>query len=85
MSESERITVTVAGQSLGLKTDHDAAYVRELARGIDYRLKELREQNPSLTPTRAAVLLCLELRDEMNQQEDDYQSLLEELNMIEIV
>ncbi|MEE0776219.1 MAG: cell division protein ZapA [Bacillota bacterium] len=85
MSETERVTVTVAGQNLGLKTDHDGEYVRELAKSVDQRLKELRDQNPSLTPARAAVLLCLELKDEMNQLEKDYQGLLEELNKIEIV
>ena len=85
MSESHRVTVTIAGQSLSLKTDQEKEFIQFLAGSVDRRLRELRSQNPSLTPTRAAVLLCLELKEEMSQLEKDYQGLLEELNQIGIV
>ncbi len=85
MSDQERVPVTICGQSFVLKTDQDMDYVRLLAHTVDERMKEMRKTNPSLTPGKAAILLCLELLDEKNKMDEDYNNLAEELNKIDII
>lgn len=85
MADQERVPVTICGQSFVLKTDQDMEYVRLLARSVDERLREMRKKNPSLTPGKAAILLCLELQDEKNKMNKDYDDLADELNKIDII
>ncbi|MDO4541721.1 MAG: cell division protein ZapA [Bacillota bacterium] len=85
MTDQERVPVTICGQSFVVKTDQDGEYVRLLANSVDERLKEMRKANPSLTPGKAAILLCLELQDEKNRMEKDYDDLSDELDKIDII
>ncbi|MEG0874814.1 MAG: cell division protein ZapA [Clostridiales bacterium] len=85
MANQERIPVTICGQSFVLKTDDDVDSVRLLVHSVDDRLKEMRKTNPSLTPGKAAILLCLELQDEKNKMNKDFDDLSDELNKIDII
>lgn len=85
MAEQERVPVTICGQSFVLKTDQDVEEVRELVHCVDDRLSEMRKQTPSLTPTKAAILLCLELQGEIDKMKSDYHELTEELDNIDLI
>jgi len=77
------VKVQVAGQTLALRTDASAAYLRELAAMVDSRLAEVRDR---LAPepgaprravsTQALALLCaLQLADELHQSEAQRRAL----------
>lgn len=67
------VKVQVAGQTLALRTDAGAGYLRELAAIVDARLAEVRERHQSAegkrpVSTQALALLCaLQLADELVQ------------------
>ena len=61
MSDQRKIAVTVGGQSFYLKTDHDDAYLLDLADTIDKRIAKMREENPSLTVAKSAVLISIKV------------------------
>lgn len=82
MAESKKIAVTVGGQSFYLKTDHDDEYLRDLAKTIDDRIATMRNENPSLTVVKAAVLISMELLDEYKSLEADYNTFRQEIETL---
>ena len=79
MAELNKVTVNILNESYGLRTDRDAEYLHALAAEVEERIRELRKQNPSLTASKAAILLCLETLDERSRSQQQYEKLLEEL------
>ncbi|MGI5873160.1 MAG: cell division protein ZapA [Bacillota bacterium] len=79
MAEQNKIAVTVGGQSFYLKTDEDSEYLYSLADTIDGRIGKMREDNPSLTVAKAAVLIAMELLDEYKKLERDYETFRDEI------
>ena len=74
MSALRPVKVQVAGQTLALRTDASAAYLRELAKTVDARLAEVREKHyrgdRRAVSTQALALLCaLQLADELAQSQ----------------
>lgn len=82
MSDQKKIAVTVGGQSFYLKTDHDDAYLIDLADTIDKRIAKMREDNPSLTVAKSAVLISMELLDEYRKLQDDYEIFRKEIELL---
>lgn len=82
MAEQKKIAVTVGGQSFYLKTDHDDAYLLDLAETIDQRIETMKEENPSLTTAKAAVLISMELLDEYRHLEADYENFRKEMETL---
>lgn len=80
MGEMKRITVSAAGQEFHLKSDQEEAYVVELAASVDKRIAEMRAANPALTPLKAAVILSMELLDDYQQLEADYNTFRSEMD-----
>jgi cell division protein ZapA (FtsZ GTPase activity inhibitor) len=68
------VKVQVAGQTLALRSDAPAAYLRDLAKMVDERLAMVREKHGAgerrVVSTQALALLCaLQLADELTQSE----------------
>lgn len=82
MAEQKKIAVTVGGQSFYLKTDHDDEYLMDLAKTIDQRIEKMREENPSLTVVKAAVLISMDLLDEYKHLETDYKNFRKEMESL---
>ncbi len=82
MSDQRKIAVTVGGQSFYLKTDHDDAYLLDLADTIDKRIAKMREENPSLTVAKSAVLISMELLDEYRKLQEDYETFRKEIESL---
>lgn len=82
MSDQRKIAVTVGGQSFYLKTDHDDAYLLDLADTIDKRIAKMREENPSLTVAKSAVLISMELLDEYRKLQEDYETFRKEMESL---
>ncbi|MBQ2764116.1 MAG: cell division protein ZapA [Firmicutes bacterium] len=82
MAESKKIAVTVAGQSFYLKTEQNEEYLVSLANTLDSRIEAMREANPSLTALKAAVLISMELLDDYNKLEADYEEFRKEMEQL---
>jgi cell division protein ZapA (FtsZ GTPase activity inhibitor) len=63
------IKVQVAGQTLALRTDATPAYVRELATMLDQRLAGVRDKHKPVSTQALALLLAMQLADELRQAE----------------
>lgn len=83
MAESKKLAVTVGGQSFYLKSEQDEAYLKNLADTIDRKISAMREENPALTVVKAAVLISMDLLDEYNKLEGDYENFKNEVAKLE--
>ena len=63
------IKVQVAGQTLALRTDATPAYVRELVTMVEARLAGVRDKHKPVSTQALALLLAMQLADELRQSE----------------
>ena len=68
-----RATVEVFGQRLGVRADGDATRLQELARFVDYRMREVADRSSSVDTVKIAVLTALNIADELFQQRESDQ------------
>ena len=77
-----RATVEIFGQRLGLRADGDSARLQELARFVDFRMREVADRTSSVDTVKIAVLTALNIADELFQERetdrDDKQKQLEQ-------
>jgi cell division protein ZapA (FtsZ GTPase activity inhibitor) len=59
------VKVSVAGQTLALRSDASAAYLRELATIVDQRLAQVREKHGAVSTQALALLCALQMADEL--------------------
>lgn len=84
MADKHRVTVTIAGYEYHLKGENKSDYLASLAREVDARIHEIKLQNPNYTTSKAAILLAIQLQDEMNEIREDYDKLVKELDHLQI-
>lgn len=73
----EPITVEIYGQSYNVRGEGDPAYLTELARLVDTRMREVATQVSSLDPVKIAILAALNIADEASRYRKQYESALE--------
>ncbi len=89
---TKTIEVTIMGQSYTIKGDADEEYIRSLAGTVNSGMKELFEKNPAINPLKAAIMVSINLADQLLQcqkQHNDTNQLLDEKvealsNMLEL-
>lgn len=63
-----RVRVDICGESYTVRGDEaDPEYIAGLARTVDERMRELAARSPGMAKTRLAVLVALNLADELAQ------------------
>ena len=60
-----RANVEIFGQRLGLRADGDEARVQEIARFVDFRMREVADRSSSVDTVKIAVLTALNIADEL--------------------
>lgn len=60
--------VDIYGDIYSLRVDMDEQFVRDLARFVDSRMKEVANASPSASPLQVAVLTALDLASERGTQ-----------------
>jgi cell division protein ZapA len=65
-----RATVEIFGQRLGLRADGDEARVQEIARFVDFRMREVADRSSSVDTVKIAVLTALNIADELFQERE---------------
>jgi len=74
-----RVTVEIFGEDYVVKGDESPEYIQMLASYVDRRMKMVQKRNASLSTTRIAVLTALNLADELNKLQEDYDELVKKL------
>ncbi|MCI0436008.1 MAG: cell division protein ZapA [Gemmatimonadetes bacterium] len=81
MSEETRrnvVTVTIAGEEYGIRTEESEAYTRECAQYVDRMIAEILSGGARLLPHKVAVLAAMAITDELFRARKDAASLRDE-------
>lgn len=69
---SQDIRVEIYGQEYSLRGELDPAYLEQLARAVEARMRALAQQTDTLDTRRLAVLTALNLADELEQLKEKF-------------
>ena len=66
----QSISVEIAGQTLSIRSDEGPEYVQELADYVDAHLRELTDGRRSFSLQRVALLVAMQIADELFREKD---------------
>lgn len=72
--KEQPVTVEIYGQSYNVRGEGDPAYLTELARVVDARMREIAPQVATGDPTRIAILAALNIADEFTRYRQQRES-----------
>lgn len=61
--------VEIFGQTYNVRAEGDSAYIHDLARFVDSRMKEVAERTATVDTTKIAILAALNISDDLHQKE----------------
>jgi cell division protein ZapA len=73
------VTVEIFNQEYIVKGNENADYIEMLAAYVDRRMRMIEQRNHSLSIAKVAVLTALNLADELNKLQEDYDELVKVL------
>ena len=62
------LTVEIAGQRIGLRTDSEEKHVRRIAQGVDARFKAVQRGGRGVDTQQVAILVALQLAEELERE-----------------
>ena len=74
-----KVTVNIFSEEYKVTGDEDPEYIQMLASYVDRRMRMVQQRNPNLSNTKIAVLTALNLADELNKLQEDYDELVKTL------
>ncbi|MGI5911898.1 MAG: cell division protein ZapA [Syntrophomonadaceae bacterium] len=74
-----RVTVNIFNEEYVVKGEENPDYIQMLAAFVDRRMKMIQQRNTNLSTTKVAVLTALNLADELNKLQEDYDELVKNL------
>jgi len=75
-NQVSKVTVTIFNEDYVVKGEEDPEYIQMLASYVDRRMRMIFQRNPNLSTTKVAVLTALNLADELNKLQEDYDELV---------
>lgn len=78
-SNITRVAVSIFNEEYVVKGEENPEYIEMLASFVDRRMKMIQQRSPSLSSTKVAVLTALNLADELNKLQEDYDELVKNL------
>jgi cell division protein ZapA len=78
-SSVNRVAVSIFNEEYVVKGEENPEYIEMLASFVDRRMKMIQQRNPNLSSTKVAVLTALNLADELNKLQEDYDELVKNL------
>lgn len=76
---TNRVKVEIFNQEYIVKGNENAEYIEMLAAYVDRRMRMIEQRNHSLSIVKVAVLTALNLADELNKLQEDYDELVKVL------
>lgn len=74
-----KVAVTIFGEEYVVTGEENAEYIQMLAAYVDRRMKMIQQRNPNLSNSKVAVLVALNLADELNKLQEDYDDMVKAL------
>jgi cell division protein ZapA len=74
--DKQRVVVEIFREQYSLKSDLPEDRVQKLAEYVDKRMRRIADQQPNLPSSRLAVLVALQLAEEVISSKEAYDSLL---------
>ena len=74
-----RVSVEIFNQEYIVKGNENGEYIEMLAAYVDRRMRMIEQRNHSLSIVKVAVLTALNLADELNKLQEDYDDLVKVL------
>ncbi len=78
-NQVNKVTVTIYNEEYVVKGNENRDYIEMLASYVDRRMRMIQQRNPNLSTTKVAVLTALNLADELNKLQEDYDELVRTL------
>lgn len=78
-SNINKVTVQIFGEEYVVKGPENPDYIEMLASYVDRRMFMIHQRNPNLSTSKVAVLTALNLADELNKLQEDYDDLVKAL------
>jgi cell division protein ZapA len=76
-SKKNKVTVTICGEEYVIKGDMDHDHIERVAAIVHQKLLQITVGNPRLQKNRAAILVALNLADELVRLQSDYRQFLQ--------
>ncbi len=74
MENMNKVKLTIRGSNYVINTDESVEYTEELGRRIDERMNEIMKGSFFITATQAAILVALEMADELTKSEKNVEN-----------
>ncbi|MGE5380256.1 MAG: cell division protein ZapA [Methylocystaceae bacterium] len=78
--KSNRVTVTIYGEDYIVRGSEDPSYIQMLAAYVDRKMNMIGQRNTNLSDGKVAVLVALNLADELSKLQEDYDQLVRSLD-----
>jgi cell division protein ZapA len=77
---NQTIKVVIYNQTYSLRSDHDPAYVHDLAKYVDEKMNEIARASMTVDSLRVAILAALQLADELYSTRQEIQDTEREIS-----
>jgi len=74
-----RVTVEIFNEEYVVKGEENPEYIEMLAAYVNRRMRMVQQRNSNLSNQRIAILTALNLADELNKLQEDYDELIKAL------
>jgi cell division protein ZapA len=71
--------VEILGVEIRIRSDADRAYVAEVARFVDSKLKEIQDRDPVVARERLAILACMNIADQLIREREETRQAMDGL------
>ncbi len=78
-NQINKVTVNIFNEEYIVKGDEKPDYIEMLASYVDRRMRMVQQRNVNLSTSKVAVLTALNLADELNKLQEDYDELVKTL------
>jgi cell division protein ZapA (FtsZ GTPase activity inhibitor) len=75
MMTKKKVEVSLLGQRFHVKTQRDEIYIQNLAKDLTRQIEDLREQTKAVSTHHIALLLALNLADQLHTQKEQLEQL----------
>jgi len=67
--------ITILGQKYTIRGDESEEYIKKLASFVDSKLKEVYSASPNITPLKAAIIVSLDMADELHKLKESQENV----------
>ncbi len=78
-NQVNKVTVSIFNEDYIVRGDEKPDYIEMLASYVDRRMRMVQQRNVNLSTSKVAVLTALNLADELNKLQEDYDELVKTL------